>query len=698
MSVERWLSVVQLLLAGAAFELALGFRRSARNDDREARWLAAWTLLLGICLLVTTLAPTLPPGLAGAGYALRSALFYVSSAFLVPVVASLCGRRVPRLLFGALLALGAVRLVLWGATDLVFAHAFTDSGGPVFGPLVRLFTVPLVVGVFGYLVRSLPWWRSRGERYAVALAALLAALMVVAALTAGDRVGELALGLWTVPFLVCIQLVRTRRDQLAARAHAELRHRSHHDALTGLCNRERLREELDRRLAARSALSLLVLDLDDFKDVNDSLGHPVGDEVLLEVAARLRRLVGDTALLGRLGGDEFAVVLPAGQDPRWTAAALVDALAAPFSLHGIAIEPGGSVGVVTSPAHGRDAVTLLQRADAAMYQAKASGGGRWCVFAEEHETRTARRLALLTDLRRALDGEADGEHALTLAYQPKLDLRTGRVASLEALARWTRPDGETVSPGEFVPLAERYGLAPRLTRWVLRLALQQLAVWRRDGLALQVAVNVSPVSAQQPSFVGDVVEALALVDVPPDALVLEITEDAFAVDGVAFGAAVDRLHRLGVQLSIDDYGTGFASLGYLRRLPFDELKLDRAFVRELAADVRDDAIVASTIELMHRLGVRVVAEGVEDAVTLAHLQALGCDLAQGFHIARPLPAAQVADWLRAHAHVAVGDGPGGQLARARALPPVRHDTRDVGGPRTDGAREPVPLRAQRERW
>jgi diguanylate cyclase (GGDEF)-like protein/PAS domain S-box-containing protein len=431
------------------------------------------------------------------------------------------------------------------------------------------------------------------------------------------------------------------RDITTEQRHeAELRHQARHDPLTGLANRLLLRERLTELTGAGMPGILLVLDLDGFKDINDTFGHPVGDRVLVEVADRLAGAVPPGALLARLGGDEFAVAAPAHFDGELLAASLLAVLEAPLELERTQVTVGGSIGVAICPEHGSDPDTLLRRADAAMYRAKPHGGV-WRTYQPDDDRRAARRLQLAGQLR---DSLLHGR-SLHLVFQPKLDLASGQVRSVEALARWEDQDGVVVDPTEFVALAERHGLQSRLFDLVLAKACAQVADWHRAGHDLAVAVNVSPAVLHDESLPSRIVATLAASAVPADALTLELTEATFAEETPALIDVLTTLRRLGVRISIDDFGTGYSSLAYLRRLPVDEVKLDRSFTDGLTADRRDDAIVESTVRLAHELGYRVVGEGVEDERVLQALRALGCDEVQGHHVHPPATAEALGAWL-----------------------------------------------------
>jgi len=432
------------------------------------------------------------------------------------------------------------------------------------------------------------------------------------------------------------------------RMEEKLRHQARHDALTDLPNRtvlhERLREAMGRRQGDDAPVALCLLDLDHFKEVNDTLGHEHGDLLLRQVAARLTRAVRPVDTVARLGGDEFALVLLATDAAEADAAALAlgAALDAPFLIAGHSLQVGASIGIALGPAHGRDSATLLRRADVAMYAAKRAGGGGYAVYAPEQDAALPARLSLIADLRHAL---VDG--ALALHYQPQVAVGSGRVVGVEALARWPHPTHGFVPPDQFIPLAEGMGLIGALTDWVLDTAIRQCRVWRDAGHALVVAVNLSAATLHDARLPTTISRLLRVHGVPAGSLRLEVTESALMADPARAGVVLAGLAEVGVGISVDDYGTGYSSLSYLKRLPVDELKIDRAFVRSLTTDEADRIIVASTIGLGHSLGLTVVAEGVEDEATWTSLAALGCDAVQGYHLGRPMPVAELEGWLRA---------------------------------------------------
>ncbi|MFI0736668.1 putative bifunctional diguanylate cyclase/phosphodiesterase [Streptomyces sp. NPDC021100] len=426
-----------------------------------------------------------------------------------------------------------------------------------------------------------------------------------------------------------------------ARAEEQLR-----DPLTGLPNRQWLLERtwaaLDEAEQAGERTALVLIDLDRFRSVNDTLGHLAGDRLLLQIAARLRDALPRDAEAARLGGDEFAVLLPAVDSltsAQRVARGLVAALGSPLDLDGLTLVLEASAGVAVHPDHALDAEGLLRRADVAMYQAKRDRSGVE-VYEARRDGNTPDRLGLLGDLRRALDaGEVE------LHYQPKVGF-DGHVEGLEALVRWVHPERGRVSPDEFIAIAESSGLMPRLTEYVLETALGQVARWRAMGLEVPVAVNVSPRDVHTPGFAGSVAARLARHGVPPGALQLEITEHVLLEDPQRAADALAGLTGHGVKMSLDDFGTGYSSLVHLRRLPVSELKIDRSFVARLAIDNEDAEIVRCTLDLAHSLGLLVVAEGVEDDETWERLRDLGCDAVQGWLVAAAMPPEETTAWLR----------------------------------------------------
>jgi diguanylate cyclase (GGDEF)-like protein len=425
---------------------------------------------------------------------------------------------------------------------------------------------------------------------------------------------------------------------------ADKQHLALHDPLTGLPNRRQFQQLLADHLAAPGAgvTAVMLLDLDRFKEVNDALGHNTGDALLRQVADRLRHHLDDRGVIARLGGDEFAVML-AGVASVDAALAVGDELTAamehPIGIGHLNLTTRVSLGIACGPDHGNEPETLIQRADVAMYAAKRTRSGAR-VYQPQDDKNSARRLALVADLTAAID-----RRELTVEFQPKLDPTSGLVTGAEALARWHHREQGFIPPDVFIPLAEHSGLIRALTLHVLEVALRRCAAWRRAGHQLHVAVNLSPNALLDSSLPDVVTRLLGQTGVPAAALILEITESTIMADPTGSMATLDRLHGIGVKLAIDDFGTGYSSLGRLRELPIHEVKIDKSFVQRIAVDHRDRAVVRSAIQLGHALDLEVVAEGVEDAETLRHLQREGCDLVQGFFISRPLAADVFETWL-----------------------------------------------------
>ena len=442
-------------------------------------------------------------------------------------------------------------------------------------------------------------------------------------------------------------LIGGLRDVSQRKAETEaLQFQALHDPLTGLPNRSFLKERLETAiLAAERDLrpcAVLVMDMDNFKEVNDRLGHHVGDQLLREVAARLRGTLRKADMVARLGGDEFAVVPFGATDaPRAALIAekILQALDAPVVIDDTPITPAVSIGVASFPQHAEDAAALMRRADVAMYAAKRARSG-YSVYASDQEDGNGSPTPLIGKLGHAID-----QFELLLHYQPIVDLADGRPEKLEALVRWGHPKHGLLPPDDFIPSAEQTDLIKPLTAWVLNEALGQLHAWHKAGFEVGVAVNLSARSLADVELAPTVADLLRTWQIPPDKLTLEITERSIL--SAEADPTLRCLHEIGVRLSVDDFGTGYSSLTYLKRLPVAEIKIDKSFLADLAQSRDDAAIVRSTIDLGHNLGLRVVAEGVETAETATLLGQLGCDLAQGFHISYPLPAAQLGPWLRA---------------------------------------------------
>ncbi len=439
------------------------------------------------------------------------------------------------------------------------------------------------------------------------------------------------------------RIVQGASRQLRRQASENHRH-ARHDPLTELPNRRAFFEQAGDALAAQTSsepCAVMIIDLDRFKEVNDTLGHHRGDLLLHAVALRIREAVRDRDVVSRLGGDEFAVLLRNAPDEtaREVARRIAAALERRFNVGGATMDIEASIGIALAPQHGSDVDALLQRADLAMYRAKERHDG-FNVYTSELDSEQPGQMSLLGDLRRALE-----HHELTLHYQPKASLATGQVSHVEALVRWERPGHGLVPPSEFIPLAERTGLIKQLSGCVLDAALGQQRAWTDGGLDVSVAVNLSARNLLETDLPALVAGLLADHGVPADRLILEITESAIMSDETHSVGVLSQLSELGVRLSIDDFGTGYSSLSRLRRLPVDEIKIDRSFVAHMDCERGDALIVQSTIELAHNLGLRVVAEGVETEAIWNRLRDLGCDYAQGYFLRRPIPPGELGEWL-----------------------------------------------------
>jgi diguanylate cyclase (GGDEF)-like protein len=444
-------------------------------------------------------------------------------------------------------------------------------------------------------------------------------------------------------------------DRLRREAEAK-QHQALHDPLTGLPNRRQFHDLLGLALEATrhddNGPAIIVMDLDRFKEINDALGHDTGDAMLVELGHRLRHRVEGRGRLARLGGDEFAVLLPRVRSVREAvdvANDLVRDLEPPVQLGPLSLTMRASVGIAVAPDHGDDALTLIRRADVAMYAAKTAGHSTPRVYLPEEDENTPQRLALIADLRDTIESQD-----LLVVFQPKLDPSSGAVTGAEALARWRHPLHGTVPPDQFIPLAEHAGLIPQLTLHVLREALRRCAGWRRDGYPLHVAVNLSPSSLLDPALPSTVAALLREARLPGSALTLEITENSIMANPAESRRTLEQLDALGITLSIDDFGTGYSSLGRLRELPIHEMKIDKSFIQRTSTDPRDRAVVRSAIQLGHALRLNVVAEGVEDQETFAYLAREGCNTIQGYLVSRPLTGTEFDTWLASRS-AAVGD-------------------------------------------
>jgi len=434
-------------------------------------------------------------------------------------------------------------------------------------------------------------------------------------------------------------------EQARDQAEEQLRHQALYDGLTGLPNRMLFHDRVKHALVAArresEELAVLMLDLDRFKEINDTLGHAAGDDVLREVAWRLSKVTREGDSIARLGGDEFSILLPNASE---TDAAMVvsrvsSCLEEPIVVQDLPLKVDASIGLAAFPRDGGDADLLIQHADVAMYAAKAANGG-FAMYERFADPHTPDRLALIGELRGALEREE-----LVLYYQPQMTLSTGGVMAVEALIRWQHPQRGLIPPDEFIPFVQETGLIKPLTHYVLDRALRQCRAWMDQGRPMKVAVNLAMRNLLDADLPVDVADLLKLNGVSTDLLVLEITESAVISDPLRTEAVLARLAKMGVRLSVDDFGTGYSSLTYLTRLPIDEIKIDRSFVTNMNSSADKEVVVRSTIDLARNLGKQVVAEGVETAGVLQRLEELGCHLVQGYYVSRPLPAEELDAWL-----------------------------------------------------
>ncbi len=438
-----------------------------------------------------------------------------------------------------------------------------------------------------------------------------------------------------------------KRTKELASLNQELEHQALHDALTELPNRLLLQDRMHQALLSAQRehhqLALLITDLDRFKEINDTLGHHYGDLVLQEVSARMRAALRGSDTIARLGGDEFAILLPyieSADDAVMAARKLVATMEKPIVLEDHSFHVGISVGIALYPDHGQDGSTLMRHADVAMYVAKRSTSG-YALYDHLEDQHSVSRLAMVGELRHAIE-----HRQLVLFYQPKIDLKEGQITGVEALVRWNHPQRGLLSPDEFIPLAEHTGLIRPLTFFVLDEALHQASVWKKNDLNLKMAVNLSAHHLQDEQLASKVESAMRQWDVPPELLEFEITESAIMANPLRAMNTLTQLSRMGIGLSIDDFGTGYSSLIYLKQLPVDEIKIDKSFVIDMLENNEDLVIVRSTIDLAHNMGRQVVAEGVESEEVLNLLMELGCDMAQGYYISRPITANIITQWLQ----------------------------------------------------
>lgn len=427
-----------------------------------------------------------------------------------------------------------------------------------------------------------------------------------------------------------------------------MRHQALHDALTNLPNRvllyDRLQQAILLCLREKQTFSLIMVDLDRFKNINDTLGHHIGDLVLQKIAQRVPNVLRSSDTVARLGGDEFAILLKGiSTHPQavLTAEKILEAIRQPINSEHRALHVNASLGIVLFPEHGTDPSHLMRCADIAMYSAKRAKAG-FAFYDADQDLQNTKQMVLQNDLYEAI---VDSKQ-LILYYQPKIDLRAKQICGVEALIRWRHPQEGLIFPDDFIPAAEQSGLIRALTTKVLQLALQESSEWQRKELSMPLAINISGENLQDPTFPSQVAEALTAHAVPPSLLEMEITESALMQDPVCAIKAIQTLREMGVLISIDDFGTGYSSLAYLKKLAVSQIKVDKSFVMDMIENDNDAIIVRSTIDLAHNLGLRVVAEGVESEEVLRQLIAFGCDIAQGYYVSPPLPIGQFCEWLQ----------------------------------------------------
>jgi len=547
--------------------------------------------------------------------------------------------------------------------------------------------LPIEIGICGWVLRNRrPWWRgvldeldsserNKWEQDAgtVILVPLVGKRQFLGGIAGINKIGggefskrdldlltlfagQVGIAIENVMFLEELNDAKLRalayRDKLEqtnrrlSQTNDELQHLAVHDPLTGLPNRTLILDRLQQAIymAKRNGhpMSLLMIDLDHFKEINDTLGHGVGDQLLINVGDQFKEVLRAPDTLGRLGGDEFAVVLPeSDRDEALTVANKLRAsLQIPVTIDDNSFSMGASIGVAVYPDHGSDASSLMKNADVAMYAAKRAHD-ELTVYDEKQNTNTPDRLALLRDLRIAIQKQLIG-----VAFQPKVDLRNGTITGVEALARWVHADKGVIPPNDFIPVLEQTGLIKPFTLQILEKSVSYCKELRVTGFNLSVAVNLSMHNLRDDTLAAQVCDILERHELEAQALILEITESAIMHDPELSLATLRELDSMGVRLSIDDFGTGYSSLSYLKRLPVQELKIDRSFVSSMIEDKDDNTIVRSTIELAHNLGLRTVAEGVETQEVLRALQAMTCDTAQGFFISRPLAPDDLLEFLR----------------------------------------------------
>jgi len=684
---DPWVVTASLLIASFASYVALDLAKRVRTQNRgvAVSWWVGGSIAMGTgiwCMhFVGMLAFSLPIAL-GYTRALTAVSWFAGVAVsAVALFVASRGVLTWRRLTGGALAMG-VGICAMHYTGMA---ALDMAPGIVWNPLLVAASALIAVGASAAALLLFFWLRKIGAWRGLLYQALAALVMGVAICgmhytamaaanfpvgtvclsadaLAGERLGVLvSLSSVTLLVMTLFTSIIDARMQSSLKVanvqlqtvNEELKQRAFLDSLTGLPNRllfeDRLMHALQRsgraeeRIAERNAekIAVLFVDLDGFKPVNDSLGHAAGDEVLKEAAMRLRVAARDSDTVARIGGDEFVLLMEdvaSLADCVTLARRLVEVLVRPFEIAGRQVQISGSVGIVVYPDHGHKD-KLVAHADAAMYAAKRAGGNTYALFESHMDAGALDQLSLQNDLRHAIEFDQ-----LQLHYQPKVDGRLGQIRGVEALLRWNHPERGSVSPGVFIPIAERFGLINSVGNWVIDEACRQMQAWADDGVRMRVAINLSVHQLREDDLVERIEKALSRHHVDPSQLLCEITESVAMEDIKGTQRAFDGLARIGVFLSIDDFGTGYSSLSYLRQLPARQLKIDRSFVSDIEASNDARAIVSAVIHLAHALGLGVVAEGVETEGQRDILLRLGCDELQGFFFARPMPADTLLAW------------------------------------------------------
>jgi diguanylate cyclase len=621
-----WLSAYLGLYPGIVL---LGRERFARRG--MGMWLDG--LLGGLALGAATAATALQASLShlgdGANAVVIGAAYPVADVALLTFLATMfAGSTWRPSRSGSALLAGLLVLVTVDSVYAFDSASVAWLAGQVYDPLWGM--AMLLVAASAWLPArraALHRQTRRALLFPSAFAAVAVGVLVYGQTTSLNYV---AIGLAVLALVILMVRMALLLKETAALAVS--RKLSLTDDLTGLGNRRSFTAEVDAAIANQRPFALLMIDLDQFKELNDTLGHHLGDELLASVGPRLGSTMRQGDVVARLGGDEFGVLLRNAhtEDAIIAAGRLRTALGRPFALAGISLHVGASVGIAVFPDHADDAGTLLRHADVAMYEAKRGRTGHE-VYASEGDHHSRDRLALAGEVRRAL-----AEDELALHYQPVADLRTGALVGVEALVRWRHPERGLLAPGAFLPAIEHTEVMREVSHRVLAMAICQAGAWFRQDRAWRVAVNLSATDLLDRSLVDDVAGLLRRYGTPARRVTLEVTESVLITDPARAMEVLGELRKLGVHLALDDFGTGFSSLTHLQRMPVDEIKIDRSFVAAMATDASSAAIVSSTVDLAHALGLRVVAEGIEDEATWTRLRAVGCDAAQGYYLAKPL--------------------------------------------------------------